>query len=268
MQSKQKSVLFATLTLLVIFALFVGHAPTARAVDTCTSAPASPCVSIWFDNMHSPNLVDTTKVVGQQIVAEVNITGPPGQAMNAFDVTVYYDPTFLMAQRLSLTATSGDGIVSLFQGHTNFILANDTTSFTNSAELALSSVDTVPGQGMLFSVIFNVVASTSSGPTAIFFSSGTTTVNNGADIIPANLRDGSFSNIISAGFIYSLSVSPTSATIVQAGSASATVTAALIQGTSRSITLSTTVTGPACTAPNCPVATLGTTTGTPTFTSA
>ena len=238
----------------------------AQAVDTCTSAPASPCVSIWFDNMHSPNLVDTTKAVGQQIVAEVNITGT--SAINAFDITVYYDPSYLAAQRLSFTASSGDGIVSLFQGHTNFILANDTTSFTNSAELALSSVDTVPGQGMLFSVVFNVVASTSSGPTAIFFSSGTTTVNNGADIIPANLRDGSFSNIISAGFIYSLSVSPTSATIVQAGSASATVTATLIQGTSRSITLSTTVTGPACTAPNCPVATLGTTTGTPTFTSA
>src|SRR5256712_1150779 len=267
MQSKQKSVLFATLTLLVIFALFVGHAPTARAVDTCTSAPASPCVSIWFDTTHSPNLVDTTKAVGQQIVAEVNITGPPGQAMNAFDVTVYYDPTFLMAQRLSFTATRGDGIVSPFQGHQNFVLANDTTSFANSAELALSSVDTVNGQGMLFSVVFNVVGSTSSGPTPIFFDPTTTSVNNGADVIVHNNRDGSFANV--AGFDYSVALSSASGSVLQGSSLTnaATVTVALTSGATQTVTLSSTATGPTCAAPNCPVVTFTPPSGSPTYTS-
>src|SRR5438445_3756038 len=76
-----------------------------------------------------------------------------------------------------------------------------------------------------------------------------------------------FNLTVTTAFVYSLSVSPANANVVQGGSSTATVTASLTQGTSRSITLSTTVTGPACTAPNCPVATLGTTTGTPTFTS-
>src|SRR5437870_7256284 len=225
----------------------------AQAVDTCTSAPASPCVSIWFDNMHSPNLVDTTKAVGQQIVAEVNITGT--SAINAFDITVYYDPSYLAAQRLSFTASSGDGIVSLFQGHQNFVLANDTTSFANSAELALSSVDTVTGQGMLFSVVFNVVGSTSSGPTPIFFDPTTTSVNNGADVIVHNNRDGSFTNV--AGFDYSVTLSAASGSVLQGSSLTnaATVTVALTSGATQTVTLSSTTTGPTCTAPNCPVVT-------------
>src|SRR2546425_349490 len=46
-----------------------------------------------------------------------------------------------------------------------------------------------------------------------------------------------------------------------------TRSALFTQATLLRTTLTTAVTGPACTAPNCPVATLGTATGTPTFTS-
>src|SRR2546425_7057479 len=46
-----------------------------------------------------------------------------------------------------------------------------------------------------------------------------------------------------------------------------TRSALFTQATLLRTTLTTVVTGPACTAPNCPVATLGTARGTPTFTS-
>ncbi|OLD14340.1 MAG: hypothetical protein AUI97_01860 [Crenarchaeota archaeon 13_1_40CM_3_52_17] len=253
---------FLVLSLLAI--TITGPSAHAQGLDQCASAPTAPCLSIWFDTAHSPNLLDTTKGVGSQFVAEVNITNAGG--INAFDITIFYDPTYLAAQRLSFTATSGDGVASVFQGHNNFVLANDTTSFSNSAELALSSVDTVNGHGMLFSVVFNVVALTNAGPTAIFFQPGLATVNNGADLIPANLRDGSFRNVAPALFDYSLSVSPTGAAIDEGQSTTATVTASLVSGTSNSISLTTAVTGASC-GTSCPTATLNPTTGTPTFTS-
>src|SRR5207245_2479209 len=105
------------------------------------------------------------------------------------------------------------------------------------------------------------ITTTTSTPTGVY----TITINGSTDDV--STRSTTFTLTVGAPFTYGLSVSPTSATVVQGSSTSATVTATLNGGTSRSITLSTTVTGPVCTAPNCPVATLGTATGTPTFTS-
>src|SRR5256712_51294 len=105
------------------------------------------------------------------------------------------------------------------------------------------------------------ITTTAANPTGVY----TITINGSTDDVSTRLT--TFTLTVTPAFVYSLSVSPNTATIVQSKTASATVSATLSQGTSRSITLSTTVTGPACTAPNCPVATLGTATGTPSFTS-
>src|SRR3989442_151136 len=104
------------------------------------------------------------------------------------------------------------------------------------------------------------VTTTASTPTGTY----TVTINGSADDV--STRSTTFTLTVNPAFVYTLSVTPNAASVIQSKGTTATVTATLTQGTSRSISLSTVVTGPTC-SPNCPVATLGTATGTPTFTS-
>ena len=166
--------------------------------------------------------------VGNQIVVNVVIQG--SDSFNSFDISVQADPAVISPVGVS---TAGN----VFSGHGTFVLANSTNTSTGVvrlAEAAMGFITSSPTTGLLFSIRYNIVGTTTgtpiSYPTGCSNSSvqGTTTCvqvvnpNTPGGVVPETAQGATF--VITAGFTISASASSLALNRGSSGSVTITVT--------------------------------------------
>ena len=163
--------------------------------------------------------------VGNQIVVNVVIQG--SDSFNSFDISVQADPTVISPVGIS---TAGN----VFSGHGTITLANSTNTSTGVARLAeaaMGFITSSPTTGLLFSIRYNIVGTTTGTPIAYPSGcssssvAGTTTcvqvVNAGA-VDPETVQGATFTT--TAGFTLTASSSSLSLNRGSSGSVTITVT--------------------------------------------
>ncbi len=141
--------------------------------------------------------------VNSQLTVDVTIQA--SDAFNAFDIRVQADPTILNGAAISLTGSVLSSPVFTAVCINGFFMGGSCQSSpgTDEAIVSTSSSTTAPTTGLLFSITYNIVGTTTgtmiSYPTGCSSSSvsGTTTcvaINNAGAVVPETVQTASFSN--------------------------------------------------------------------------
>ncbi len=223
------------LIILVSPLIFLLHEPTARAQTVTT-------VGIFNSpDYNSSTIQDPLLTPGSTFIIDVNATHLPpivnstDGGINAFDITIHFDPAILSATSISANANSTPPCPSpecLFDQPNLFKLnstINDSAGIVRLAVVLFSS--RVDGSGILFRVEMKVVGT---GPSPLDIDQNSTLVEPSPLVsIPFQILNGSFDN---RPFI--VSASPSSLVVLAGQSVSTDVSVAFVVGTPQTVNLS------------------------------
>ena len=229
-------------TLVLVPATTPGHAQTTGTICIIPSG-ATSCPS-------SSASIHGTMGTQQRVSIFIQNSAP----LNGFDVTVLADHAILQPSGVDLTG-------SIFST-TNFLIVSDCIGGSGSSCQSTDTPDTIhlaaacfaqagvcpppsPTTGLLFTAIYNVVASTTSTPigyqTGCSSSSvsGTTTcvtIANAGTIVPETVQTAVFS-----ATDFTMTASPSSLTVTRSSQMTSTITLTSLSGFAGTVSLSTSV---------------------------
>lgn len=150
-----------------------------------------PTVGIWSEAYASPDIVDPSIQLNTTVEVDLNVTNAP--AFNGYDLTLYFDPTYLQIQFVNVRAGAFSN---------PFIGAEDIS--TGQIRLAVVNIGTpfTGGNGVLAQIQFNV---TGRGVSPLTLAAATTQPSrqaqswtqlvNGYAEVPTTTENGYFSNV-------------------------------------------------------------------------
>jgi len=214
---------------LILFGLAIASVGFLPALPRSAHAQFTGIVCLSAVTTSCPSSVPTfSGSVGNQITVNVVIQG--SDSFNSFDISIQADPAVISPLGLS---TAGN----VFSGHGTIVLANSTNASTGVvrlAEAAMGFITSSPTTGLLFSIRYNIVGTTTgtpiSYPTGCSGSSvtGTTTCvsvvnpNTPGGVVPETAQGATF--VTTAGFTITASASSLSLHRGSSGSISITIT--------------------------------------------